>query len=295
MIINIVLLVLLLLFFMVGFSWVIASRIMKKPRELIAYDWDKQGADYEHISFFSSDGLKLAGVFLHGTNSHTIILLHGYGRSKEQMIPHALFLNRAGYNILIFDFRASGQSEGSFITFGSKEQADLEGAVQYLKNRKDIDAERIGVLGFSMGGAVALMKSGDLPEIKAIVINSTYARFKTVIWNNFQRYFKGLPFFPMGYFVLWVIKLRTGIYYPRINPVTYIDRLQARPLMIIHGAHDKRIPLADAVEFHRSAPWLKEFWLVRDADHENTYTINEANYEKNVIQFFKNYLIAGTS
>ncbi len=291
MIYDILLGIILLAFFSLGFSWIIARRIMSKPREIIYYDWDEQKIDYERISFYSSDGLKLAGVFINGTNQGTIILLHGYGRSKEQMIPQALFLNKAGFNVLIFDFRASGESEGKLITFGEKEQADLEGAVQYLKNRKDVEMDKVGVLGFSMGGAVALMKSGDLPEIKAIVINSTYARFKTVIWNNFKRYFRGLPFFPLGYIVLWMIKYRTGIYYPLINPVTYMEKLKARPMMVIHGAHDKRVPIEDAVEFYKKAPWLKEFWMVRKAAHEDTYTITKDEYSAKVIDFFSTYVL----
>jgi uncharacterized protein len=281
---------LILLFFAFGFSWIIAGVIIKQPREIRKHEWQQYALWPQNISFKSSDGLNLSGVYIKGSEKATIILLHGYGRCKEQMLPQASFLNKAGFNILMFDFRASGESEGKYITFGQKEQGDLVGAVEYLKNRGDVDMTKIGLLGFSMGGAVALMKSGDLPAIKAIVINSTYAHFKSVIWQNFHDYFRGLPFFPLGYVVLWVIKYRTGIYFPVINPIKYLHTLKARPLMIMHGAHDKKIPVKDAFEMYQQAPWLKEFWLVKEAAHEDVYTVTKDKYEEKVINFFRTYL-----
>jgi len=291
MVFNVLLGIALIIFFTLGFAWVISSFIIKQPREIKKDEWLRYNLLSQDISFFSSDGLKISGAFIKGTNGATVILLHGYGRSKEQMLPQASFLNKAGFNILLFDFRASGKSEGKYITFGQKEQADLEGAIYYLRARQDVDMKKIGLLGFSMGGAVAIMKSGDLPEIKAIVISSTYARFKSVIWQNFQRYFRGIPFFPLGWVVLAIIRYRTGIFYPKISPIKYLHRLQARPLMVIHGAHDKRVPVEDAMEFYKKAPWLKEFWLLRNAEHDDTYSITREEYEEKLINFYKKYLL----
>lgn len=290
MIINILLAFTLILFFLVSFAWVIARRIVIQPRELFPEEWKKYNLHPENISFQTSDGLKLAGVFIRGTKRASIILLHGYGRSKEQMLPQARFLNQAGYNVFMFDFRASGESEGNYITFGQNEQRDLVGAVRYLKTRSDVDSHQIGLLGFSMGGATALMTSNDLPEIRAIVVCSSFARFKSVIWQNFKEYFKGLPFFPLGWIVLYLIKLRTGIYYPRINPITYIHKLKARPLMVIHGTHDQKVSVRDAMEIHKQAPWLKEFWIVQNAGHDNLYEFSKEEYEHRVLSFFQQYI-----
>lgn len=280
-----------LLFLSIGLAWYISSKIIKQPRAILKHEWGNYTLWPQTVTFEASDGLKLAGVFIQGVNKATIILLHGYGRSKEQLLPQAKFLNSAGYNIFMFDFRASGESEGKYITFGRREVRDLVGAVEYLRTRSDVDMSNIGLLGFSMGGAVALMKSGDLPEIKAIVISSSYARFKSVIWQNFKRYLKGIPFFPLGYFTLWIIKYRTGCYLPTISPIRYLHKLKARPLMIMHSAYDKRVPIEDAMEFFRKAPWLKEFWLVRKAHHDDAYSITKDQYEEKLLGFFKKYLL----
>ncbi len=280
-----------LLFLSFGLAWYISSKIIKQPRKILKEEWEKYVLWPQPVIFEASDGLKLAGVFIQGSNNATIVLLHGYGRSKEQLLPQAKFLNKAGYNIFMFDFRASGESEGKYITFGRREVRDLVGAVEYLKTRSDVNMSNIGLLGFSMGGAVALMKSGDLPEIKAIAISSSYARFKSVIWQNFRRYLRGIPFFPLGYFTLWIIKYRTGCYLPTISPIQYLYKLKARPLMIMHSAYDKRVPIEDAMEFFRKAPWLKEFWLVRKAHHDDAYSITKDQYEEKLLGFFKKYLL----
>ena len=281
----------LLVFLFFGLAWYLAGKVIKQPRELHNEEWAKYSLWPQPISFSAEDGMKLSGVFIQGQNKATVILLHGYGRSKEQMLPQADLLNKAGYNIFIFDFRASGESDGKYITFGQREQYDLSGAVNYLKTRSDVDINKIGLLGFSMGGAVAIMKSGELPEIKAIVISSTFMRFKTVIWNNFKEYLKGLPFFPLGYLVIWVIKFRTGIYYPKINPINYIHKLKSRPLMVIHGEHDKKIPVSEATEFLKAAPWLKEYWVAKNAGHDDLLIISHQEYKNKILSFFNQYLL----
>jgi len=93
-----------------GLSWYISSKIIKQPKIVLKHEWEKYVLWPQPVKFRASDGLKLAGVFIQGENKATIILLHGYGRSKEQLLPQAKFLNKAGYNIFMFDFRGSGES-----------------------------------------------------------------------------------------------------------------------------------------------------------------------------------------
>ena len=113
-----------LLFLSFGLAWYISSKIIKQPRKILKEEWEKYVLWPQPVIFEASDGLKLAGVFIQGSNNATIVLLHGYGRSKEQLLPQAKFLNKAGYNIFMFDFRASGESEGKYITFGRREVRD---------------------------------------------------------------------------------------------------------------------------------------------------------------------------
>lgn len=104
-------------------------------------------------------------------DAKTIILLHGYPADKGDILPSLAFLNER-YNLFLFDFRYLGQSEGLYSTAGAKETDDLASAIEYLKSR---GVEEVGVWGFSMGGAVALMSIKKIPEIKAVVSEASYA------------------------------------------------------------------------------------------------------------------------
>ena len=128
--------------------------------------------DYEKVSFITSDGIKLIGWWLPNKNpaAKTLVLLHGYPADKGDILPALAFLNKR-YNLLLFDFRYLGQSEGRYSTAGAKETADLTAAIQYLKTRGINEI----AYGFSMGGAVALMTAKQAPEIKAIISESSYA------------------------------------------------------------------------------------------------------------------------
>ena len=113
------------------------------------------GVEFEAISFETDDNISLSGWFIPTTteNAKTIILLHGYPADKGNILPSLLFLNEQ-YNLLLFDFRYLGESEGSYSTIGAKETKDLQAAISYLNTR---GINQVGIWGFSMGGAVALM------------------------------------------------------------------------------------------------------------------------------------------
>ena len=136
------------------------------PREL--------GLAYEDVTFKTKDGFKLSGWFILSKNARakTIVLLHGYPADKGNILPALAFLNEK-YNLFLFDLRYFGQSEGSYSTAGAKEVEDLAAAIDYLKSR---GIREVGVWGFSMGGAVALVSSPQVPEIKIVDSEASYAR-----------------------------------------------------------------------------------------------------------------------
>lgn len=273
------------------FSIIVAERLIRQPRELRADALRDFHFPAEKVTFYSPDGIRLAGVFIPGTLKATIILLHGFSRSKEQLLPHASFLHRAGFNILMFDFRGSGESGGSYITFGQKEQRDLQGALRYLKTRPDIDSHRIGVFGFSMGGAVALLGALAVPQIRAVVVDSTFAQMTKVIQKNFRDYLPLVPFFPFGYLALIYIRIRTGVYFPHIRPGRTIAQLGDCPVFIIHGSNDEKIPFSQAQELDRAAGGRAELWSVPDANHHGTYESTGAEYEHRITSFFSKHLV----
>jgi pimeloyl-ACP methyl ester carboxylesterase len=136
-----------------------------------SYAWSLE--DYpelvpEEVTVESSTGAKLAGRFFPGRTEATVILLHGYGGNQDEMLPVASTLHDGGYSVFSFDQRGCGRSTGE-VTFGASEQDDLRSVVDYLVTRADVNSERIGALGFSMGGATTLMAAADDQRVKAVV------------------------------------------------------------------------------------------------------------------------------
>src|SRR5262249_58002592 len=128
--------------------------------------------NYEAVSFRTADALTPGGWHIPAAQrtEKTLILLHGYPADKGNILPALSFLHE-DFNLLLFDFRYLGKSEGSYSTAGAKEVEDLLAAIQFLKSR---GVREVGVWGFSMGGAVALMAIEKAPEIRAVVSESSY-------------------------------------------------------------------------------------------------------------------------
>ena len=135
----------------------------------------------EEITFSSSDdAVSLSGWFfpVRGTTpAPAIVLCHGIWTGRRECLPLALKFHEAGYNVLCFDFRAHGLSGGRYTTVGHNETNDVLGAVDFLMQRPEVDHERIGVIGFSMGGAATIQAAARCPNIAAVVADSSYAAF----------------------------------------------------------------------------------------------------------------------
>src|SRR5512146_232173 len=125
-----------------------------RPRRSFGSGEPPEGA-FEPVLFPSSDGLQLSGWFFSAGNPGPgVVLCHGFQTGRREGLALALSLRERGHNVLVFDFRAHGESEGRWSSCGLLETRDLEGAVRYLRSQTGLRSGRIGVLGFSMGAAV---------------------------------------------------------------------------------------------------------------------------------------------
>ena len=145
---------------------------IRPPRHITKITPASLGFDYEDITLLTDDNIKLAGWFIPGKNvgKEAIIVCHGYPADKGNVLSFAVFLHD-DFNLLFFDFRAMGKSEGKITTAGWKERGDFLAAVKYLRSR---GMEKIGALGFSMGGAVIIMANS--PDVDAIVTETKTIR-----------------------------------------------------------------------------------------------------------------------
>ena len=254
---------------------------------------EQYGLRYEKISFVTKDGLNLKGWFLPSPSGdkRTIILCHGWGDNKGELLKQTYFLNdTAGFNLLYFDFRHHGESEGEITTIGGLETQDFDAAVTWLRNEKPDYADRVGVFGLSMGAAVTVASMPEHPDLRCAVVESPFSDYCGVVrrwaWNHLW-----VPAFPLIDIVLWCLRVRVGDpHVSRFNPVEAAPRIAPRPLLVIGGTRDRLMPEWDVRRVFGAALEPKQLWIVQDAYHAKCREAAGLEYDTRVAGFFSRHL-----
>ena len=146
------------------------------PRPEIGATPASQGLAYEDVTLHTADAVALAGWYLPSANRAAVVLLHGAGSTRSDVLAQAAVLADAGFGVLMVDARGHGDSGGRAMDFGWHGDADIAAATAYLATRPDVDADRIGVVGMSMGGEEALGATATNRLIRAVVAEGATAR-----------------------------------------------------------------------------------------------------------------------
>lgn len=262
------------------------------PRYPLHIPPSRFGVTFEDTQFSSSDGVKIKGWFIKGNREEgrlpTVIVCHGLGANRSDFTELAAGLSSNGYNVLLFDFRGHGDSQRVASSFGYLEQKDLLGAIRYVKERNDVDAEEIAVYGFSMGGAVAVLTAAETSDIKAVIADSSFTALK----EQGERLFKG-SFLPSSIFLkpmVWMYELYFRVDADGIAPINKIYRVSPRGMMIIGGGADEQMPSSDAMRLFAAAREPKELWLIPGAVHGGTVYMAGDEYRKRVLMFLDTHL-----
>lgn len=131
---------------------------------------------YESVTLTTVDGVGLAAWYVEGTNGAGVVMMHGSGSTRSGMLDQAAALARSGYAVLLIDARGHGESDGAAMDFGWYGDRDIAAGTEFLASRREIDAGRIGVVGFSMGGEEAIGAAATDPRIRAVVAEGATAR-----------------------------------------------------------------------------------------------------------------------
>jgi uncharacterized protein len=236
------------------------------------------GLKYEVITFKSIDGVRLSGWFIPNENTKTaIIVMHGYPADKANLLGIAGFLAK-NFSVFLFDFRSFGDSEGLYTTAGYLEKNDLLGAVEFLEKEKNIT--KIGIYGFSLGGAVALMS--DHINIKAVVSDSAYAKLSNMARHMYSTFL--ILKYPLAYLTKLYGWIFLGLNIDDASPVDDIKNKKI-PVLLIHSEKDSQIPVSEAYALSK-ANEKAELWIVEGADHGMAQSANPEEYGRKVNEFF---------
>lgn len=275
----------------VGFAWYASNKINPVPRRIFKDGYTftpwELGVPYEDVTLQTPDDLNLSAWWLPCTDASSLIIgCHSHVGAKHNLLGIGTGLWRNGYNVLLFDFRGRGDSDPWPNTLADCEVQDLMTVVQYARSR--MPEARIGVIGYSMGAAVAILAAVQEPAIKAIIADSSFTSATDVVAYTMQQMVP-FPAEPLMALTDAVIAQRHGYHLKDIRPIDAVGQLSPRPLLIIHSTDDTVTPLDHAYQLFEAANHPKELW-VSDGNHCGAYFADRCGYVQRVNAFFDQYL-----
>jgi uncharacterized protein len=281
----------LLLLAYLGISAYVATQVTRSVRKEITRDPAALGLAAEEVSFPSAtDQLTLRGWLLGGGGERLIIVVHGKDgtRASNNILEISQGLAGAGYDVLSFDMRGHGRSDGERFSLGWYERRDIHGAVEFARAR---GYTRIGLLGFSMGGATSLMATAENEAIQAVASDSAYADLEQLLEVQLPKNSHLPSLFNPG--ILAMVQLLYGPDVDKIRPADSVRQISPRPLLVMHGLDDTFIPpfngerLRDA---YNSTGAQVRYETFPGAGHVKLYESDPARYMQVLLAFFDDAL-----
>lgn len=261
-------------------SWYRHYPIAKEGRRWL------ESMPYINVYIKSFDGLRLYGALLENYSDKIVICVHGFtGSGKKDFASLAQAYYKNGYNVLLVDNRAHGQSEGKYVGFGVLDRLDLRNWVKYVINRFGSNVQ-IFLHGISMGAATVLMASSIMPKnVRGIIADcgftSVYEIFEYVLKRDYH-----LPKFPIIYLTNIMSKIRAGYGYKDVNTTAEIARSDI-PILFIHGENDEFVPLWMTMKNYSHCKAYKELFIVRESEHAESHYIDKKGYERRILTFIE--------
>jgi pimeloyl-ACP methyl ester carboxylesterase len=229
------------------------------------------GLAFDALRIPTLRGRQLAGWFLPAAGAtETLVIVHGWGSNAEQMLPLAQPVHCAGFNVLLFDARNHGASDGDSFSSLPRFAEDLGAAIHWLGQRHRERSARVLVLGHSVGAGAALFEATRNPRIDAVISIGAFADPAQLTERYLARL--RLPGFVVALtkrYVEWII----GHRFATIAPVNSIRRVPC-PVLLVHGDRDLTVPIEDARRIKAAAdPARVQLLEVPGAGHDSVEQI----------------------
>jgi uncharacterized protein len=247
---------------------------------------DHLGVTHEDVSFTTADGLRLHGWYVPSRNGAAVIAFPGRSGTQKP----ARILARHGYGVLLFDRRGEGRSEGEPNAWGWGGGADIKAALAFLARRADVDPDRIGGLGLSVGGELMIETAAGTGALAAVVSEGAGARSFTEDMDEDQP--------PLGKWTLGALMsaAKTAAVAVSSNqaPPVNLKDLAAhveQPLLLIaapNSGHGEELNRGYA----RAAGAAATLWEIPESTHVGALAARPAEYERRLVGFFDRALSA---
>ena len=247
-----------------------------------------ESLEKEDFNITSQDGHKLVGQLIKNpvASEKYIVLCHGYGFNRVGGIKYIEIFLKEGFNIVVYDHRNSGESEGQYTTMGYFEKEDLKLVIDYVYSRFGQQII-LGTHGESMGAATVLLHGVEDQRIQFVIADCPYSDLKDQLAYRLKIEHK-LPRFPFMNIASLFAKIRAGFYFGQVSPIELMKQhngLPNMPIMFIHGDADDYIPLAMSQELYGVKEGYKKIYIAKGAKHATSVCVDREKYASEVRDF----------
>jgi uncharacterized protein len=226
---------------------------------------DQIGLAYHDVDFRTADGVRLHGWFLPARPPRigSVLFAHGNAENISTHIAAVAWLPAAGFDVLLFDYRGYGQSEGVPSLAGLS--LDFQAALDLLLDDPEFATDNVVVLGQSLGGALAITALAASPRrdrVRALVVEGAFTSYRGLAREKLA-----------GFWLTWALQWPLGFTIDdRYRPVDAIGELTPMPVLVIQGEADQIVPPHHGVDLFDAAGAPKGLWLVEDTGHIQAFT-----------------------
>ncbi|TYR82510.1 alpha/beta hydrolase [Priestia megaterium] len=240
----------------------------------------------ETFTTSSSFGYKLSGTVIkpHEHNQF-IILCHGVTVHSLNSIKYAHLFLKNGWNVITYDHRRHGLSEGKTTSYGYYEKADLQAIVQWTKQHFE-ESLQLGIHGESMGAATTLLYAGSAnAKADFYIVDCPFSDLEEQLAHRLKEDFH-LPKQLVLPIANVVLKWREGYSFKDVSPISVVDQIK-KPVLFIHSQEDSYILPSMTIQLYEKKQGPKQLYIAPIGGHARSYAENREEYEKVVSNFLK--------
>lgn len=272
--------------------------VIKKQENKTGWDIGKEivfGANYvkqenaapdtlvQTIQLVTENNLSLEAWYIPVPNAKgSIAMFHGHGGKKSSMLPEAAYFRKMGYNTLLVDFRAHGNSQGNTCTIGYKESEDVKLAYEWLKNN---GGQNIALYGISMGAATIIKAINDYPiKPTRLILEMPFGTLTNAVEGRVKM--MHLPAQPISTLLTFWGGTMHGFWAFNLSPETYAKKITC-PVLLQWGKNDPRVTAEETNTIYEHISSPKKLVVYENSGHESLFKKEPQKWEAEVKSFLQ--------